>query len=347
MTDEIRSTGKLPPYGRIPRALRLDSRVTDAGRLLYATLDDYCDAGTGTGAFPGRQTLAKETGWSVDKVDRALKSLEDAGWVIVTPRPNQTNLYTLLFDLSHAPQVQPRERQGLNRRYRDEGGREGAATAQNPRSEVAAPVRPGGGGRVGAARGGRVGAARVAAPVRPNHEPMTMNQRTMNQPPHSPPLQQEGLPFDEPRSARRGGARTSSSNRRRLERHFAAFWAAYPHAKTGCSEANAFEAFVGASKWENPETIVAAVVEAWAPHWAKHGHVSNPVSWLRGKRWRDAPPVLEGPRAPESPFKTQRDEEAWERRRRVLGLDPEPVPGDPDYEDFVHLTGVWEQEAVS
>lgn len=93
--DIIRSA--LPRYGRVPRDLLRDPNLSDRAVRLYGLLDDY--AGSDGKAFPSRQTLADAMGCSLSAVDRVLRELDGAGWMLREPRMaggrQSSNLYTL------------------------------------------------------------------------------------------------------------------------------------------------------------------------------------------------------------------------------------------------------------
>lgn len=128
-----------PPFAMVPEAL-LDAGLSARAVQLYALLDRY--AGPNEKAWPSRATMADRLSCSIDSVDRAVKELEENGWLSVerrVKRPGQTNepnLYTLL---------------------------------ERPRTP----------GRTVAASPSRVGADSLAAPVRPERE--SMNDRSAKQ----------------------------------------------------------------------------------------------------------------------------------------------------------------------
>jgi hypothetical protein len=88
------------PFAQLPEALLDDLQVTDRAVRLWGMLDRY--AGADGLAFPSRGTLASRLGCSPDSLDRAIRCLEDAGWLHVERRirrvgvTNEPNLYTLL-----------------------------------------------------------------------------------------------------------------------------------------------------------------------------------------------------------------------------------------------------------
>lgn len=97
MTDEFIASS-LPRYGRTPRNLLREPRVSMRAKVLYALLDDY--AGADGKAFPSRALLAASLACSVSAVAKALAELERWGWLLREHRfredGSQTStLYTL------------------------------------------------------------------------------------------------------------------------------------------------------------------------------------------------------------------------------------------------------------
>jgi hypothetical protein len=118
MTDHVRSL--LPRYGRLPRQLVRDPDMPDRAVRLFGLLDDYADQ-EGK-AFPSRATIADAMGCSTDSVDRAIKALEQGGWIIREVRRREDKTYdSTLYTLTM-------------------GGRTGAATGRTGAEGVAAPV---------------------------------------------------------------------------------------------------------------------------------------------------------------------------------------------------------------
>lgn len=82
------------PFAQIPEALLDDERVSDRGVRLWALIDRY--SGTDEGAWPSRETLARRLAVSIDTLDRAVRDLEQTGWMHVERRKGVTSIYTLL-----------------------------------------------------------------------------------------------------------------------------------------------------------------------------------------------------------------------------------------------------------
>lgn len=67
-------------FGRIPAGLLLAAEMSDASKVAYAYLTTW-DMGRGGKMFGGREAMASELGWSISKFDRALRELDDAGFI--------------------------------------------------------------------------------------------------------------------------------------------------------------------------------------------------------------------------------------------------------------------------
>jgi len=124
-------------YGRVPEPL-LYSNASDRACRLHALLTRWGD--TKPDKQPTRQELAAQLRCSVDSLDRAIKELEDGGFLTVTPQYVEGTKVRVAND------------------YRLEDSRKDAATETSRNGEGA-----GDGGRkdaaTGAGEGGRTGAA--------------------------------------------------------------------------------------------------------------------------------------------------------------------------------------------
>lgn len=78
----------------MPESLTRDSAVTDAGYRLWALLDSLTR--TGDAPMPSRADLAHDLGRSVDTVDRAIRNLVKAGWLVVTKEVGYASQYALV-----------------------------------------------------------------------------------------------------------------------------------------------------------------------------------------------------------------------------------------------------------
>lgn len=132
-------------FASIPEWVLYHEDLSPQAIRLYGVLDRYAEGR----CFPSRKRLANQLGVkSVDTVDRALRELQDAGAVSVTPRFDEagdptSSLYTVHF----LPALGVAAHSGG-------GGRTDAATS---------PQESGDGGRTDAARGGRTDAALTRA----------------------------------------------------------------------------------------------------------------------------------------------------------------------------------------
>ena len=72
-------------FGRVPDELLWDSGVSDRACRLYAALTRYSQQRDRV--VPPRPELAKRLGWSVDKLDRTIRELEEAGALQVERHP--------------------------------------------------------------------------------------------------------------------------------------------------------------------------------------------------------------------------------------------------------------------
>lgn len=87
----------------------------DKARLVAAAMLKYARA-DGTNAHPGRARLAEDLDLSVNTVDRALRRLVDAGWLVRTqsgstsPRRNWADVYRLTVPPSSVSDQSPSQR---------------------------------------------------------------------------------------------------------------------------------------------------------------------------------------------------------------------------------------------
>lgn len=80
MSDE-RVTTQAAHYGRVPiETMMFRADVSDAECRLYAYLTTHDYARTGK-CWPGRETAAAAFGWSVSKIDKLLRKLEENGCI--------------------------------------------------------------------------------------------------------------------------------------------------------------------------------------------------------------------------------------------------------------------------
>jgi len=86
--------------------------------------------------WPGRDRLAQEVGCSLDTIDRALRLLENTGWITVEERPGKSHLFRRGDGRIAAPERPSRARA---RRKAAKGRSTDSRTDAAP---IAAPVRP-------------------------------------------------------------------------------------------------------------------------------------------------------------------------------------------------------------
>ena len=92
-SDEVKAAAGR--HARMPELLIRDSKLPDRAKVLYAEMRLYAWESIGSECFASQPRLAKDLGWSVDKVQRAAKELADAGLVKVT-RTGRLNSYALI-----------------------------------------------------------------------------------------------------------------------------------------------------------------------------------------------------------------------------------------------------------
>lgn len=76
---------------RAPKTIVYNSNFSDGAKLLYLILLDY--QGRNSYAFPSLETLAKDMGKSIRRVQQLIKELEDGAAIEVISQPGWVNLY--------------------------------------------------------------------------------------------------------------------------------------------------------------------------------------------------------------------------------------------------------------
>jgi DNA-binding transcriptional ArsR family regulator len=77
------------------KSLSANAKVVYAQLLAYAWTNSYC--------FPGQERMGEDIGASQPTIHRALKELQDSGWLEVERRgQGKTNIYTLKYVVAHA-----------------------------------------------------------------------------------------------------------------------------------------------------------------------------------------------------------------------------------------------------
>ena len=90
--DPISSGG----FTQVPNFLLNNTKLSFAAKVIYAKLLSY--AWNNNMVFPGQDTMAEEIGTSQPTVARAIKELEDDGWLEIQRRgQGMTNVYILKF----------------------------------------------------------------------------------------------------------------------------------------------------------------------------------------------------------------------------------------------------------
>ena len=81
-------------FTQVPNHLLNDPDLTFAAKVVYAKLLSY--AWHNDKVFPGQERMAEEVGSKRSTVNKAVKALEDKGWLAIERRgQGKTNLYTL------------------------------------------------------------------------------------------------------------------------------------------------------------------------------------------------------------------------------------------------------------
>ena len=81
-------------FTQVPNFLLNTKELTFAAKVIYAKLLSY--AWHNNRVFPGQETMAEEIGSKRSTVNKAIKELEDKGWLGIERRgQGQTNIYTL------------------------------------------------------------------------------------------------------------------------------------------------------------------------------------------------------------------------------------------------------------
>lgn len=88
--DPVSSGG----FTQVPNMVLNNQELSFAAKVVYAKLLSY--AWTNNRVFPGQVTMADEIGSKKSTINKAVKELEDQGWLEIERRgQGQTNIYTL------------------------------------------------------------------------------------------------------------------------------------------------------------------------------------------------------------------------------------------------------------
>jgi biotin operon repressor len=87
-------------FTQVPNILLKDPKISANGKVVYSMLLSY--AWNNNMVFPGQERMAEDIGSSQPTIARAIKELEQQGWLEVQRRgQGKTNLYVLKFTVRH------------------------------------------------------------------------------------------------------------------------------------------------------------------------------------------------------------------------------------------------------
>ena len=89
------------PVSLMPIALTRDPKISTNAKAMYCAIRSHAE-GDGTNAFPRIAVLAGYLGMSLSTAKRAVKEIEEAGWIVVQHRHDKkgyrtSSLYTCLL----------------------------------------------------------------------------------------------------------------------------------------------------------------------------------------------------------------------------------------------------------
>jgi len=83
-------------FTQVPNILLKDPKISANGKVVYSMLLSY--AWNNNMVFPGQERMAEDIGSSQPTIARAIKELEQQGWLDIQRRgQGKTNLYVLKF----------------------------------------------------------------------------------------------------------------------------------------------------------------------------------------------------------------------------------------------------------
>lgn len=86
-------------FTQVPNAVLNNKQLSFAAKVVYAKLLSY--AWTNNRVFPGQVTMANDIGSKKSTINKAIKELEEVGWLDIERRgQGQTNIYTLHHTVS-------------------------------------------------------------------------------------------------------------------------------------------------------------------------------------------------------------------------------------------------------
>jgi predicted transcriptional regulator len=81
-------------FTQVPNCLLNTPKLSFAAKVVYAKLLSY--AWNNNPVFPGQETMAREVGSKKSTINKAVKELEEQGWLGIERRgQGKTNVYTL------------------------------------------------------------------------------------------------------------------------------------------------------------------------------------------------------------------------------------------------------------
>lgn len=85
---------ELKPYVKVPNKMTEKGAIAPKDLLIYANLIRF--AKNSDSCYPSLDTLSKCSGAAVNTIKKCLNNLVNSGYISITPRKNQSNIYTIL-----------------------------------------------------------------------------------------------------------------------------------------------------------------------------------------------------------------------------------------------------------
>ncbi|MSP12832.1 MAG: helix-turn-helix domain-containing protein [Chloroflexi bacterium] len=86
-------------FTQVPNCLLNNFELTFAAKVVYSKLLSY--AWNNNRVFPGQERMAEEIGSRKSTINKAVKELEQKGWIEIERRgQGQTNIYTLQYRIN-------------------------------------------------------------------------------------------------------------------------------------------------------------------------------------------------------------------------------------------------------
>lgn len=240
------------PFVQVSTEIVRDTRISAQARMIYVLIATHADVNDRDASLY-RRTLAQYIGKSVDTVDRCLRELVEAGYLIIEQLKRESGDLTASAYVLHEPHLMG-------------GSRTHAARSPHPCGE-----------------GGRTDAARVAAPMR--HKGTRDFELEPNNDRSTSAEADDALPIDVPSpdlvQTQAGPRGTGAAV------GFDQFWDAYPKK---ADKGAARRAWVKAiKKVDRPSVIIRAALVYRSdpnrdPQFTKH-----PATWLNNEAWLNDP----------------------------------------------------------